>query len=217
MHRFASSILALALGVLVTHGRADVASACSGVGATVKIDPFECGACGGGGLITPIWSVSGTVFLTNDQATPVLASIVVEIQTPIGFKYVPAARLVLDAAGHTFVDTCKGGFADGPTEGRIVLTDGQGNEVSFQDVQNLPEGTAALNFIATFAGPVPGLELGGRARVKIYTTAIGVHGSLLCSVDADGNGIVDQDVKTLVFQKSLTVPATATLINPPQP
>jgi hypothetical protein len=152
--------------------------------------------------------------VTNGRAAPVLGSIVVELQAPSGFKYVPIARQVLNGLGSNFVDTCKGGFTGGPAAGSVVLTDGNGTEIPWDAVKNLPEGTVAINFLASFSGPLPGLQLGGRARVKVYTTAIGVESTLLCSVDADGNGTVDQDVKTLVFQKSLTVPATATLIQP---
>jgi hypothetical protein len=100
--------------------------------------------------------------------------------------------------------------------GRLVFTDTAGQELTFDDIKNLPEGRTMLQYIATFAG-VTNLELGERVRVKVYTTAFGVDASNTCSVDASGDGLNDADVKTLKFQRTIRVPAVATLITPPTP
>jgi hypothetical protein len=110
--------------------------------------------------------------------------------------------------------TCLGTFAAGPVAGRIVFVDGNGVELAFDQVKNLPLGTTAIKFIATFAGALPDLDPGERARVRVYTTAIGVDAPRPCRVDADGDGVEDAQVKTLKFQKNVRVPTAAFLITP---
>jgi hypothetical protein len=201
--------LALGLAVLVEDARA-----CSAVRSNVRLELFDCFCPGEGALETPIFSVSGTMRLSNRKAAPTLASLVVELQTRRKGKYITVATLVINEADDAFVDTCRGGFSAGPVPGRIVFRDGNSNELTFGDVKNLPIGVTELNYIATFAGPIPGLELGGRGRIRVYTTTIGAHTSGTCTVDADGDGFNDQRVKTFRFQRAVRIPALAQLVFP---
>jgi hypothetical protein len=206
--------LVIALSVVTLSG---VAYPCSAVRAAARIDLFTC-PCpdpnGGGELQNPIYVVTGTLVISNRRSSPTLASIVVELDGKQGSKYVVSARQVLDEAGHSTVNTCLGSFTAGPIDGRIVLTDGAGNELTFAQVKNLPEGSIAIHYVATFAGSIPEITPGSRVRVKAYTTAIGADTTQTCSVDADGNGSIDQKVKTLTLQKIIKVPAIAAELTP---
>lgn len=216
MLRFSVAALAL-LGSLLAL-RVD-AFACATLRASSRIDTFTCN-CSEGNLETPITVVSGTALIGNGLATPTLTSLVVELQARSGNGiYHPIGRQVISAAGSDFppsrsVSTCGGPLAAGPVAGRIKLVDANEQELTFDQVKNIPDGVTPLNFVATFAGPLPQLVPGSRARVKIYTTAKNTHQPHACTIDADNDGTVDSDVKTLFFQKSVRVPTTAFLINP---
>ena len=81
-------------------------------------------------------------------------------------------------------------------------------------MKNIPDGITPLNFVATFAGLIPELKPGSRARLKVYTTAMNTDQPRTCSVDADGNGTIDSQVKTLFFSTVVRVPTTSFLITP---
>jgi hypothetical protein len=206
--------LVVVLSVLTMNG---VAYPCSAVRAAARIDLFTC-PCpdpnGGGNLESPIYVVTGTIVLSNQRANPTLGNIVIELDAKKKGKYVVAATQVLDEAGHSFVNTCNGSFAAGPIPGHIVLTDGAGNELTFAQVKNLPQGSVVLHYVATFAGTIPDVTPGSRVRVRAVTTAINTDSTHTCSVDADGNGSIDSNVRTLSLQKVVKVPAIAASITP---
>jgi len=210
-------ILAL-IAIVATLGIAELGHACSSLGSSVNIETFECGPCPDDpkqqGTQIPIFVATGRLQLSNRRAAPTLGSIVVELQKKIDRRYTPIARQVLNEMGDPMVHTCEGSFAQLPMSGRLVLTNSARQELTFADVKNLPEGRVTLHYLATFAG-ITNLDLGERVRIRVYTTAIGVHASRLCSVDADGDGSDDADVKTLRFQRTIRVPAIATLLTPP--
>ena len=213
MRRLGCTALVVALGIL---GLGGPAYPCAALRATARIETFTC-PCddgSGGNLETPIYVVTGMLVATNGRAAPTLGSLVVEIQAREGRRYVPAAWQVLNGSGASSVQTCVRTFAAGPVPGRIVLVDGDGNELTFDEVKSLPRGMVALKFVATFAGPIPGLDAGEQARIKVYTTAIGVDAPRTCTIDANGDGSNDLHVKTLVFRKLVRVPRTASLITP---
>jgi hypothetical protein len=215
MHRLRYLIL---LAAFTTVGLAKVAYPCSALRSSAMIDTFEC-FCPEDPQQEqqiPIFVVSGAISLNNRQATPTLGSIVVEIDKRIGNTYTPVARQVLNEMGDPMVHTCLGSLMSDPPSGNIVLTDAAGHLLDFGDVKNLPEGRFTVHYIATFAG-VTNLALGDRVRIKVFTTAIGVHGTGTCTVDADGDGFDDVDVKTLKFQKSIRIPTFSNLITPPIP
>lgn len=205
-------VVALVIGVL---GFAERAYPCAALRTTARIDTFTCPGCGEGNLETQITAVSGTAVISNANAHPILGSLVVELQArQDDGSYLPAARQVVNAFGSTSVNTCNGTLSAGPFTGKIVFVDKDGNELSFDAVKNIPNGTTALMFIATFIGTIPELDPGERARVKVYTTAKNVD-TAECSVDADGDGSIDADVQTLSFRKLVRVPTTSFLITSP--
>ncbi len=221
MLRLLAVAATLAVSVLTLEGRA---LACAALRAQARIDQFTCGGCsssGEGNLETPITVVSGSALIFNGHASPTLTSLVVELQArPTGTSlYHAVARQVIAADGSDYppariVQTCNGPITSGSTAGRIKLVDGNESPLTFDQVKTISLGTTSLNFIATFAGPLPDLLPGARARVRIITTAINTDGTHPCTIDADGDGSVDSDVKTLIFQKTVRVPTTAFLINP---
>lgn len=210
-------ILAL-IAIVATLGIAELGHACSSLGSSVNIETFECGPCpedpNQEPVQIPIFVVSGQLKLSNRRSAPTLGSIVVELQKKIDRRYTPIARQVLNDFGDPMVHTCVDSFTQQPMTGRLVLTNAAGQELAFSDVKNLPEGRVMLRYIATFAG-LTNLELGERVRIRVYTTAFGVHASRLCSVDASGDGVNDLAVKTLRFQRTIRVPSVATLITLP--
>ena len=203
----------LVLSVVTLSG---VAYPCSAIRSAARVDLFTCPCPDGTGgqLENPIYVITGTITLTNRRSAPTLGSIVVELDAKEKSKYVAVGRQVLDAAGHSIVSTCQGTFAAGPIPGRVVLTDAQGNELTFAQVQNLPEGTVTLHYVATFAGFIPQIQPGERVRVRAIATFIGADSTKTCSVDADGNGSTDSQVRTLVLQKVVKVPAIAAELTP---
>jgi hypothetical protein len=215
MLRLAAAVLALVVSLLALQERA---FACASLRVTARIDTFACNCSEG--LESPITVVSGTALLGNGRATPTLASIVVELQAREGSaNYQPIARQVLSDAGSEFppprsVATCNGPIAAGDMAGRIRLVDANEQPLNFYEVKSIPVGTTPLRFIATFAGPIPVLRPGSHARVKVYTTAINTDQPHTCTIDADGDGTVDSEVKTLIFQKTVRVPTVDFLINP---
>ncbi|MBI3769138.1 MAG: hypothetical protein HY271_11700 [Deltaproteobacteria bacterium] len=216
MLRLAAAVLALVVSLLALQERA---FACASLRVAARIDTFGCN-CSEGNLESPITVVSGTALLGNGRATPTLASIVVELQARQGSSpYQPIARQVLSDAGTDFppprsVATCNGPIAAGAITGRIKLVDANEQPLNFSDVKNIPVGVTPLRFIATFAGPLPELAPGSHARVKVYTTAINTDQPHTCTIDADGDGTIDSEVKTLIFQKAVRVPTVDLLINP---
>jgi len=202
-------VIAACAAVLAGHG---VAYPCAAFRATARIDSFSCNC--DAGLGTQIYEVTGTALVNQGRAAPVLGSLVVEIQAKQGALYVPVARQVLNATGASTVETCEGSFNAGPLDGRIALVDKDGNELTFDQVKNLPLGQSALMFVATFAGTIPELDPGERARVKIYTTALDVDLPFPCQVDGDGDGSTDDHVNTLTFVKVVRVPTTSFLLTP---
>jgi hypothetical protein len=213
MRRFPILTLIAAAVVL---GTAQLALACSALSSSVSIETFEC-FCEDDPQQPnqlPIFVVSGTIKMTHRKSDPTLGNIVVELEKKVNNVYTPIARQVLNQNDDPMVHTCLGSFTQAPMTGRLVLTDQQGHELTFDQVKDLPEGQAMLQYIATFAG-VTNLELGERVRIKVYTTAFDVHAAKTCTVDASGDGIDDIDVKTLKFQRTVRVPAIATLITPP--
>ncbi len=198
-------------------GWQDRAFACASLRANARIDQFVCGCTDGE---TPITVVSGTALVGNGRANPILTSLVVELQARQGNSvYQPVARQVLNDGGSDFppprqAETCNGPLAAGPVEGRLKVVDLNQKELSFDQIKDIPVGTTGINFIATFAGPLPQLRPGTNARVKVYTTAMHSDHPHPCVIDADDDGTVDTDVKTLIFQKAVRVPTTQFLINP---
>jgi len=215
MPRLTAVALAL-VSVLLVHERA---FACATLRATGRIDTFAC-SCGEG-LDNPITVVTGTAFIGNGRATPTLASLIVELQAKkngVGI-YQPVARQVISADGTDFppsrsVTTCTGPVAAGPIGGRIQFVDKDEKPLTFDDVKNIPDGITPLNFVATFAGLIPELKPGSRARLKVYTTAMNTDLPRTCSIDADADGTIDSQVKTLFFQTVVRVPTTSFLITP---
>ncbi len=212
------SVTALALVVSLLGLRTNVL-ACATLRATARIDTFGCN-CSEGDLETPITVVSGTALIGNGRAAPTLTSLIIELQARHGTSvYQPIARQILSAAGTDLppvrsVATCNGPVSSGPVAGRIKLVDANEQALTFDQVKSIPLGLTPLMFIATFAGPLPQLVPGSRARLKVYTTAINTDQPHTCTIDADANGTLDSNVKTLIFQKSVRVPTTAFLINP---
>jgi hypothetical protein len=202
-------VIAACATVLAGHG---VAFACAALRATARMDTFSCNC--DAGLGTQIYEVTGTAIVNQERAAPVLGSLVVEIQAKQGLSYVPVARQVINATGASTVETCDGSFNAGPVDGRIALVDKDGNELTFDQVKELPLGQSALMFVATFAGTIPELDPGERARVKIYTTALDVDLPFPCKVDGDGDGSTDDHVNTLTFMKIVRVPTTSFLLAP---
>jgi len=86
--------------------------------------------------------VRGTMKIMNRRTTPMLGSLVVEIDARSPKSYVAITRLVLDA-GDSAVETCEGAMAGGPVDGEIALLDAAGLPVSFDGVKHLPEGVLA--------------------------------------------------------------------------
>jgi hypothetical protein len=216
MLRLATAVLALVVSLLAIQERV---FACATLRATARIDTFGC-ACSDNNLETPITVVSGTALIGNGRAAPTLTSIVVELQARQGSGiYLPVARQVISDAGSDFpppraVATCNGPLAAGPIAGRIKLVDANEQPLTFDDVKHIPLGVTPVMFVATFAGPLPQLTPGSRARVKVYTTATDTDQPHTCTIDADADGTVDSEVKTLFFQKAVRVPTVAFLIQP---
>jgi hypothetical protein len=216
MLRLTVVALALVTSMLTLHERA---FACATLRATGRIDTFACSCAEG--LDSPITVVTGTALIGNARANPVLASLIVELQARkngVGM-YQPIARQLLSGQGTDYppartVTTCKGPISSGQVPGRIQLVDADENPLTFDDVKNIPRGVSPLNFVATFAGPLPDLKPGSRARLKVYTTAIGTDQPPTCSVDADGDGTTDSEVKTLISQIVVRVPSTSFLLTP---
>jgi hypothetical protein len=216
MLRLTVGALALVVSLLTLHERA---FACATLRATGRIDVFGCNCSTG--LESPITVVTGTALVGNGRATPTLTSLIVELQARQGGVgiYQPVARQVLSADGTDFppprsVATCKGPVAAGPVPGRITLIDQDEQPLSFDDVKHIPDGVTPINFVATFAGPLPQLKPGSHARLKVYTTAINTDQPHTCTIDADGDTVMDSAVKTLIFQKTVRVPTTSFLITP---
>jgi hypothetical protein len=215
MLRISAAALALVVSLLGLRGSV---FACASLRATARMDTFGC-SCGQADLETPITVVSGTALIGNGRAVPTLASLIIELQARHdGGIYQPIARQVLSEAGSDLpparsVATCNGPVNSGPIAGRIKLVDANEKPMTFDQVKTIPLGVTPLNFIATFAGPLPQLVPGSRARVKVYTTAIHTDQPHTCTIDADADGSLDGDVKTLIFQKVVRVPTTSFLIN----
>ena len=222
MFRLSRAVVVAATLAVSLLGAAERAHACAALRAQARIDQFTCAACAGSDTLEQtITEVSGSALIFNGHASPTLTSLVVELQArPIGTSlYHMVGRQVLSATGTDYppsriVQTCNGPIASGSIAGRIRLVDGNESPLTFDQVKAIPLGTTSLNFIATFAGSMPDLVPGTRARVRITTTAINTDGTHPCSIDADGDGTMDSDVKTLIFQKTVRVPTTAFLINP---
>lgn len=216
MVRLAIATLVLVGALLGLHERA---FACATLRATARIDQFSC-TCTEGNLETPITVVSGTALIGNGRANPTLTSLVVELQARQGNSvYQPVARQVLSDDGSEYpparhAQTCNGPLSAGPIAGRIKVVDPSEQDLTFDQIKNIPIGTTGINFVATFAGPLPQLKPGTNARVKVYTTAIGSDHPHPCAIDADEDGAMDAEVKTLIFQKAVRVPTTSFLINP---
>jgi hypothetical protein len=218
MRRLLGLALLVALGVAATGG---TAYPCAAIRASARLDSFACNCDGGeGSLETQIFVVSGSVEVSNNMATPTLGSLVVELQAREAGHYVPVARQLTNATGATSVETCMGTLASGavetagPVEGRLALVDQAGNEVSFDDVKQLPDGEVTLRYVATYAGSIPELAPGERARVKVYLTSFNADFVQLCTVDASGDGVPDQDVLTLGFYTLVKVPSVSFLATP---
>ncbi len=208
-------VLALVLGVL---GFAERAYPCAALRATASIALFSCvggGDCDGN-LETQIVSVTGTALISSAHLAPNLGSLVVEVQArQDNGSYVPAARRVVNRFGASSVSTCAGPLSSsGSFPGTIVFVDKDGNELNFDSIKNIPNGTTGLNFVATFVGTIPELDPGERARIRVYTTIKNADGSDQCSIDADGDGVVDANVRTLIFRKLVRVPSMAFLLSP---
>ena len=203
---------AAALAVVGMLAIANVAWPCGALRATARIDAFSCNC---DERARDIYEVTGTAVVSNARATPLLGSLVVEIQTKEGHQaFVPVARQVLNAFGASAVETCQGLFSAGPVEGRIVLIDKDGDELGFDDVKHLMHGQTSIMFVATFAGTIPHLNAGDLIRIKVYTTAVDADVPLPCQVDGDGDGVIDGHVNTLTFKKIVRVPTTSFLIVP---
>jgi len=215
MSRFLVAALLVVGSFFMVHDRA---FACATFRASARIDRFDC-SCSEGNLETEITVVSGTAVIGNNLAAPTLTSLIVELQARQGGVYQPIGRQVLTATGSDFpppqsAQTCTGPVLAGPVAGRIKLVDPDGQPLTFDQVKHIPIGVTPLMFIATFAGPLPQLVPGAHARVSVYTTAMNTDQAHTCTIDADADGIIDSDVKTLISKKSVRVPTTAFLINP---
>ena len=82
------------------------------------------------------------------------------------------------------------------------------------NIKNLPEGKFGLHYVASFAGPMPDIEPGGRIRARVFATAIGADASSTCAIDADNDGIVDAAVKTHRVRATVRVPTTTLALLP---
>jgi len=214
MLRLTTAVVLVAAALLGWNERA---FACASLRAQARIDQFVCGCEDGE---TPITVVSGTALIGNGRADPTLTSLVVELHARQGNSvYQPIARQVMNEDTSDFppdhdAQTCSGPLTAGPIPGRIKVVDLDQQPLSFDQIKNIPVGTTGINFVATFAGAMPLLKPGTNARVKVYTTAMHSDHPHPCLIDADGDGTVDSDVKTLIFQKAVRVPTTQFLITP---
>ncbi len=216
MLRLIVSALTVVVALFAFQARA---LACATLRATGRLDTFACSCAEG--LENPITVATGTALVGNGRATPTLASLIVELQAKkngIGV-FQAVARQMISADGTDYppprsVATCKGPVTAGPVAGRIQLVDKDEKPLTFDDVKNIGDGITPINFVATFAGLIPELKPGSRARLKIYTTAVNTDQPHTCSIDADGDGSLDSAVKTLIFQTVVRVPTTAFLITP---
>ncbi len=214
MHRrTVSSMIAVVLGVF---GLSGVAYPCASLRGSARIDTVvtPCPDENGGNLETTAHVVTGTIVIANGRSTPTLGSLVVELQAFENRHFTPVARTVLNAFGDSTVHTCLGPFSAGPYLGTFALVDVNGDPISFSSVESLPLGTVAIRFVATFKGEIPEISPGERARVRVYTTAIGADVPHACVTDANGDGNTDFKVKTLTFQKLVRVPISSTDVFP---
>ncbi|TMA80332.1 MAG: hypothetical protein E6J72_08670, partial [Deltaproteobacteria bacterium] len=198
-------MIAVVLGVF---GLSGVAYPCASLRGSARIDTVvtPCHDENGGNLETTAHVVTGTIVIGNQRATATLGSLVIELQAFENRHFTPVARKVLNAFGDSTVHTCLGPFSAGPYPGTFALVDVNGDPISFSSVTSLPLGTVAIRFVATFMGEIPEISPGERARVRVYTTAIGADVPRACVTDADGDGNTDFKVKTLTFQKLVRVP-----------
>ncbi len=188
--------------------QAAAAVACSSLQVRPEIWIYECGCpCEDGSIPLPdIVTVSGTIVLSNGRATPELASLVVELEAKVGGRFTPVARRVLNEAGDDVVETCDRLYADSVLPGSLDFVDEDGNPIPFASIKNLPEGRVSLSYVASFAGNIPGIEPGGRARVRTITTLIDTDASRTCSIDANNDGSIDDAVKTHSDRSTVTLP-----------
>jgi len=213
MRRFIPTLTAAIVGTLAC---AAIADACSAIKSNVQLEMFHCASCAGGGERpeAEILTVSGTLALSNRRATPELASLVVEIEAKVGGQWTALARRVLNENGDDVVETCEGIFASDAMPGRLVLVDAAGNPLPFAAVKQLPEGTTALRYVASFGGPIAGLGPGAKARARVFATAIGADATGTCDIDANNDSVIDLAVKTHAIRALLRVPATALALMP---
>ncbi len=213
MRRSTLIVIALLFGTLLHSATAE---ACSSIKASAQIEAFECADCGDGGNTeaSSIFTVSGSLVLSNRRATPELASLVLELEAKIGGSYVPLARRVLNEAGDSVVENCEGLYADAALPGRLVLVDANQNPISFASVKSLPEGRTGLRYIASFGGGIPRMDPGTKVRVRVLATAINAHASGTCDIDANNDGATDSQVKTHTTVSNLRTPATVLALMP---
>ena len=206
-------VTALLFGTLIYSATAE---ACSSIKATAQIETFECASCGGDSDTqeSSIFTVSGSLVLSNRRATPELASLVLEFEAKIDGSFVTVARRVLNESGDSVVENCEGLFADDALPGRLVLVDANQNPISFASVKSLPEGRTGLRYIASFGGGMPRLAPGTQVRIRVLTTAINADSSRTCEIDANNDGAVDSSVKTHITKSILRLPTTVLALMP---
>jgi len=184
------------------------AAACSSLQVRPEIWIYECGCpCEGGSTPAPdIVTVSGTIVLRNGRATPELASLVVEVEAKVGGSFTPVARRVLNEAGDDVVETCDSLYEDSAYPGTLDFVDDAGNPIPFSSIKELPEGRISLSYVASFAGDIPGIEPGAKARVRTITTLMNADASRTCSIDANNDASIDDDVKTHSDRSTVKLP-----------
>jgi len=213
MRRSTLIVTAVLFGTLLHSATVE---ACSSIKSGAQIEAFECASCGGDSDTqeSSIFTVSGSLLLSNRRATPELASLVLELEAKIDGSYVRIARRVLNESGDAIVENCEGLFEEAALPGRLVLVDADQNPISFASVKHLPEGRTGIRYIASFAGGLPRLDPGTMIRVRVLATAINADASRTCEIDATNDGSIDSAVKTHVTHSILRVPATVLALMP---
>lgn len=210
MRYFVNVAVAATAGALVLLTSAPVADACSRVSLKANIRAETCcerlGPNGEKIFTEPAFLVWGTLTLKpgrQDTAPLILANLVMEVQTRQGGTWVTQKRLVLNQYGDSSVETCLGELAQTEPATLLRLLDADNREISFAEAQALRHGKNEIGFVGTFRGPLAALKFTGkrhvrnkRVRVRAFATLIGEKSRMLCSVDADGDGVVEHQVST---------------------
>ncbi len=210
MRHLVNGTIAATAGLLLVV-TAPCADACPTLNLTTRIDAATCcERLGPGGeqiYANPAFVVRGMLRIIphpKGLPPPVLANLAVEVQTRPDKEWTTQARLVLNEYGAGSVETCRGALSQTAPDGRLMLVDEASRTISFQQAQALTTGKNYIRFVGVFRGPLPPFEFvaepgrSKRTRIRTFATLIGGRANALCSVDADGDGLVETQVSTLL-------------------